>query len=360
MRRRPRWGRIAVPGAQTPSAPMNAATGGACPRVTVVIPSYNGETLLPGCLDALARQGYPSFRTVVVDNGSTDGSLGLLAARYPSVLVTPMGRNAGFAAAANAGIRRADTEFVSLLNNDTAADPGWLGALVAALDAYPAFAFCASKMVDFRDRRIIDSAGHCLASNGRSVPRAFLEEDRGRHDEPAEVFGACAGAALYRRSLFDRTGLFDERFVSYKEDVDLDFRAQLADLRCLYVPSAVCRHIGGATSGRRKSDLAVRLGTRNGIALFVKNMPAALLPRTLPRLLLDLAFQLAHQTLRGGQAVPLLRGLLGGAAMLPHALRERRRIQRRAAPDLPRLRRLLREGDEEVRRHRARCRRRGR
>ncbi len=259
----------------------------------------------------------------------------------------------------NAGIRRAETEFVSLLNNDTAADPGWLGALVGALDAHPAFAFCASKMVDFYDPRIIDSAGNCprleRALRPARVPRGGSRPLR-------QVCGGLRrvrGAALYRRSLFDRTGLFDERFVSYKEDVDLDFRAQLADLRCLYVPSAVCRHIGGATSGRRKSDLAVRLGTRNGIALFVKNMPAALLFRTVPRLLLDLAFQLAHQTLGGGQAVPLLRGLLGGAAMVPHALRERKRIQRRATPDLPRLRRLLREGDEEVKRHRARCRRGG-
>lgn len=338
---------------------MDAAPGGARPRVTVVIPTHNGERLLPGCLDALARQAGAPLCTIVVDNGSTDGSLRLLAERYRSVSVIPMGRNTGFAPAVNAGIRAAETEFVALLNNDTEADPGWLAGLVAALDGGPEFAFCASKMVDFRDRRIIDSAGNCYAANGRSIPRGFLEEDRGQYDSPAEVFGACAGAALYRRSLFDRVGLFDERFVSYKEDVDLDFRAQLAGLRCLYAPSAVCRHIGGATSGRRKSDFAVRLSTRNGIALFVKNMPAALLSRALPRLLFDLAFQLAQQTLKGRQALPLARGLFGAAALLPHALRERRKIQKGSAPDLDRLRRLLWEGDEEVKRYRARCRARG-
>lgn len=328
-------------------------------RVTVVIPTYNGEKLLPGCLDALARQRFASFRTVVVDNGSTDASCALLAGRYPSVTVIRMGRNTGFAPAVNAGIRAAETEFVALLNNDTEPLPEWLGALVAALDADPGAGFCASKMIDYRDGGIIDSAGDCYASNGRSVPRGFLDRDCVRYDSPAEVFGACAGAALYRRSLFDRVGLFDERFISYKEDVDLDFRAQLAGMRCLYVPSAVCRHIGGATSGRRKSDLAVRLSTRNGVALFFKNIPAPLLPRTLPKLLLDLVFQLGHQTLKGGQAIPLARGLLGAAAMMPHALRERRAIQRGARPDLDRLRRLLREGDEEVRRYRARCRARG-
>jgi GT2 family glycosyltransferase len=338
---------------------MDATRGGACPRVTVIIPTFNGEKLLPGCLDSLARQRYSPFRTVVVDNGSTDASSALLAGRYPAVAVIRMGRNTGFAPAVNAGIRRAETELVALLNNDTEAQPDWLAALVAALDADPGAAFCASKMIDFADRGVIDSAGNCYASNGRSVPRGFLSQDRGQYDAPAEVFGACAGAALYRRALFDRVGLFDERFVSYKEDVDLDFRAQLAGMRCLYAPSAVCRHIGGATSGRRKSDLAVRLSTRNGIALFFKNMPAALLPRTLPRLILDLAFQLGHQTLKGGQALPLLRGLFGAAALLPHALRERRRIGKGSKPDLDHLKRLLREGDEEVRRYRERCRARG-
>lgn len=338
---------------------MDATRGGARPRVTIIIPTYNGEKLLPGCLDALARQRFADFTTVVVDNGSTDSSRALLSERYPAVAVIPMGRNSGFAPAVNAGIRQSATELIALLNNDTEADPGWLGALVETLDRDPGAGFCASKMVDFTDRRIIDSAGDCFASNGRSVPRGFLAEDRGQYDVPEEVFGACAGAALYRRTLFDRVGLFDERFVSYKEDVDLDFRAQLAGFRCLYAPSAVCRHIGGATSGRRKSDLAVRLSTRNGVALFLKNMPASLLPLTLPKLLLDLVFQLGHQTLKGGRAVPLLRGLLGAAATLPYALRERGRIQRSVKPDLDRLGRLLREGDEEVRRYRARCRARG-
>jgi GT2 family glycosyltransferase len=338
---------------------MEITRGGAAPRVTVVIPTFNGEKFLPGCLDALARQRFVSFRVVVVDNGSTDSSLAILAERYPAVSVILMGRNTGFAPAVNAGIRGSDTELVALLNNDAEPSPEWLGELVSALDADPGAGFCASKMVDSRDPRTIESAGDCYASNGRSLPRGFLERDIGQYDTPAEVFGACAGAALYRRSLFDRVGLFDERLVSYKEDVDLDFRAWLAGIRCIYVPSAVCRHIGGATSGGRKSDLALRLGTRNGVILFFKNMPRPLLPRTLPRLLLDLSLQFGHQALKGGRAIPLARGILGAAAMMPHALRERRAIQGRAKPDIGRLRRLLREGDEEVRRHRARCRARG-
>jgi len=325
-------------------------------RVAIIVPNYNGEKLLPTCLNSLAGQRYRDFAIVAVDNGSTDGSLRLLGERYPHVAVTRFSRNRGFAAAVNDGIARAGSELIALLNNDTEAHPDWLGELVAALDRRPDVAFCASKMMDFTNRSIIDSAGNCYATNGRSLPRGFLAKDTGQYGKEEEIFGACAGAALYRRSLFEEIGLFDERLVSYKEDVDLDFRAQLRELRCLYVPGAVCYHVGGATSGRRKSDLAVRLSTRNSVTVFVKNMPARLLPRALPRLLSDLFFQLAYQIARGHQAWPFMRGLLGAVAHVPHAMGERRRIQSRARCDLAYLRGLLREGDAEVKRHRSRCR----
>jgi GT2 family glycosyltransferase len=328
----------------------------AAPRATVIIPNYNGEKVLPTCLNSLAGQRYRDFAVLVVDNGSTDGSVSLLQEKYPHVHLVQLGENKGFAAAVNAGIARAESELIALLNNDTEAHPEWLGELVAALDRRPDIAFCASRMIDFTDRSIIDSVGNCYAMNGRSIPRGFLEKDTGRYGKEEEVFGACAGAALYRRSLFEKIGLFDEPLVSYKEDVDLDFRAQLRSLRCLYVPGAICYHVGGATTGRRKSDIAVRLSTRNSVTVFVKNMPLRLLPRALPGLLFDLLFQLAYQVLRGRQALPLIRGLLGAVAHLPHAMSERRRIQASAQFDLEYLKRLLREGDAEVARYRKRCR----
>lgn len=328
----------------------------AAPRATIIIPNHNGEGVLPACLDSLEGQRYRDFAVSVVDNGSTDGSLRLLSERYPQVEVLQFGENRGFAAAVNAGIARAGSELVALLNNDTETHPDWLHELVAAVDRRPDAAFCASRMIDFTDRSVIDSAGNCYAMNGRSIPRGFLEKDTGRYGVEEEVFGACAGAALYRRSLFEKIGLFDERLVSYKEDVDLDFRAQLKGLRCLYVPGAICYHVGGATTGRRKSDVAVRLSTRNSVTVFVKNMPLRLLPRALPRLIFDQIFQLAYQILRGRQALPFMMGLLGAIAHLPYAVVERRRIQASAQFDLAHLRGLLREGDAEVARYRKRCR----
>jgi GT2 family glycosyltransferase len=325
-------------------------------RVAVIIPNYNGEKLLPACLDSLSGQSYQDFTTIVVDNGSTDGSVRLLEERYPSVKVIRLPGNLGFAAGVNAGIRESVGELVALLNNDTETHPDWLAELVKTIDERRDISFCASKMLDFKNRSIVDSAGNCYALNGRSIPRGFLDLDRGQYDEEGEVFGACAGAALYRRSLFEEIGLFDERFLSYKEDVDLDFRAHLRGLRCLYVPRAICYHIGGATTGRRKSNLAVRLSTRNSIITFVKNMPARFLPAALPLMLLDIIFQLGYQILKGRQAVPLMRGLLAAISSLPYALGERRRIQSGAHFDLQKLYVLLVEGGREVKNHRRRCR----
>lgn len=327
--------------------------------VTVVIPNYNGEKLLPTCLDSLRSQSFRDFSILVVDNGSTDGSLRLLEERYREVTVLRMLRNLGFAAAVNAGIRASAGELVALLNNDTEADGRWLGELVGALGRRGDISFCASKMLDFTNRSIIDSAGNCYALNGRSLPRGFMAEDRGQYEREEEVFGACAGAALYRRSLFEEIGLFDESFFSYKEDVDLDFRAQVRGFRCLYVPRAVCYHVGGATTGRRKSDLAVRLSTRNSVTTFIKNMPARFLPAALPRMFLDQIFQLGYQIVKDNQAVPFILGLIAAVGQVPYALGERARVQAQASCDIGRLNGLFREGTLEVKAYRRRCRERG-
>jgi len=325
-------------------------------RATIVIPNYNGAKLLSACLDSLSRQTFRDFGVLVVDNGSTDDSAALCERRSGELSLLRKDSNLGFAAAANEGIRNSDGELVALLNNDTETDPDWLLELVAALDRRSDIAFCASRMLDLSDRSLIDSAGNCYAFNGRSIPRGFLERDAGQYEKEEEVFGACAGAALYRRSLFDEIGVFDESFVSYKEDVDLDFRAQLRGFRCLYVPGAICYHVGGATSGRRRSDLAVRLSACNSIITFVKNMPGRFLPRALPRMLLDTLFQAGYQVVKGRQAGPLIKGICKAAGQIPYALGERRKIQASADFDPEHLYRLLMKGDAEVKLYRKRCR----
>jgi GT2 family glycosyltransferase len=240
-------------------------------NVDLVIPNFQGEQLLAPCLDAVLAQTLRPARILVVDDGSTDASAAVVA-RYPAVEWLPLGENRGFPTAVNAGIAASTAPLVALLNTDALAAPDWLAALVRALDADASLSLCASRML-FHDGTV-NAAGDGFDVRGRGgYNRGLHEPDGPRFDEPRIVFGACAGAALYRRSLFADIGLFDEAFRLSWEDVDIDLRAALAGHRCLYVPDAVVRHSQGASSG--ESRLA--LERRNKAWLALRGLPAPLL-----------------------------------------------------------------------------------
>lgn len=296
--------------------------------VAVVIPNWNGAALLPACLDALRCQTYPEFEIVVVDNGSADDSLAVLA-RYPEVRVLRFGRNRGFGAATNAGIRATAGRYVATLNNDAAPAAGWLAALVAAADADPTVGMCASQMVFAARPDRINSCGIALDRAGIAWDLLGGEPvgaDRGL----VEPFGACAGAALYSRAMLAAIGLFDERFFAYLEDVDLAWRARRAGWRCRYVPAAAVAHQHSATGGEGSARKRYLLG-RNKVWLLAKNYPGAGWWRWLP---LVLAYDVAAvgyalATRRDGAA---LRGRLAGLARLRWALGTRTADERRGAP----------------------------
>jgi GT2 family glycosyltransferase len=318
------------------------------PRVTVVIPNWNGERFLEICLGSLRAQTFGDFETVLVDNGSSDGSVAFVEENFPEVRLLRLPENLGFSAAANAGIRSSTTELVVLLNNDTEVDSGWLEALVRAADERPEAGFFASKLVDFRDRRLLDGAGDALRRSGLPYRLGHGEVDRGQFEREAFVFSACAAAALYRRSVFEEIGLFDEDFFSNCEDWDVGFRAQLAGYRCVYVPGSVVYHVGSASTGGQKSALNTRLGAQNGINVLVKNLPAALIGRSLPFILAGQISRLAITALSPGLLKAYLSGLVGAGRLLPTMLKKRREIQkRRRVPDNY-VMRLLRESSRHV------------
>jgi len=310
-------------------------------RATVVIPNWNGERLLDLCLRSLRNQSFQDFETVVVDNDSTDDSLGFLEREFPEVAVVSLEENKGFAAAVNSGIEASDTEFVVLLNNDTEQDERWLGELVEAADAHADASLFASKLVDFHDRRVLDGAGDAMRLSGLPYRLGHGERDRGQFDEPGYVFGACAAAALYRRSLFREVGHFDEDFVSYCEDGDLSFRAQLAGHRCFYVPGAVVYHMGSASTGGKRSPTATRLGTQNSLSLLVKNLPLSAVPHVLPFFVLGQLARFATAAATGSLQAHL-EGLLGARRHLSLMREKRAVIQKRKQLSDAEVRRLLR------------------
>jgi GT2 family glycosyltransferase len=316
-------------------------------RVTVVVPNWNGERFLDLCLSSLREQSFKDFDTVLVDNGSTDDSLTFVDRNFPEVRVLQLGENKGFSAAANAGIKASETEYVALLNNDTEVDPDWLEALVRAAESHPEAGLFASKLVNFYDRRLLDGAGDALRRGGLPYRIGHKELDRGQFDEPTFVFSACAAAALYRRALFEEVGLFDEDFFSNCEDADLSFRAQLFGYQCLYVPGSVVYHMVSASTGGKRSTTNTRLGTQNSVNLLIKNLPAALAWRFLPSLLAGQLSRLVVSTFSGVFRA-YLAGLAGAWRLLPRMRKKRKEIQtrRRASDDY--VRQLLRESSRQA------------
>jgi GT2 family glycosyltransferase len=298
-------------------------------RVAVLIPNWNGRELLTTLLPTLARQRYGDFKALVIDNGSTDGSVAYLEREWPEVEVIALPQNLGFAGAVNRGIVATRSEFVALLNNDIELDPDWLGELVAVFDAHPEAASATSKMINFYDRTLLDGAGDVLSWSGVCSRRGNGERDVGQYAVPEPVFSACGGAAIYRRSAFETVGLFDEDFFAYLEDVDWGFRAQLVGYACRYVPTSRAYHMAGATT-RQISDLEVYLCRRNQLALVLKNYPARSLLRHLPDLALD-QFVSFVLSVRDDYAGAQLRAWRDAVLRLPATLRKRRVVQRTRA-----------------------------
>jgi GT2 family glycosyltransferase len=290
------------------------------PTVSVVIPNWNGRRWLPGCLRSLSAQTLAAHEVIVVDNGSTDGSLAYLRAEHPQTTVLELGRNTGFAHAANCGLEAALGELVALINTDVVLEPDWLERMTTSVGADPGAASAACKMLQLDDPGQVYDAGDVLRRDGACEQRGRFGSDDGRWDVPGEVFGACAGAALYRREAVTAIGGFDERYFAYLEDVDLALRLRLAGWRCLYEP-VVAGHAGAGSSPRLPGGLE-HLVTRNTVVLVAKAFPMRWLPLVAYRQA-GWAWHARRERRLGAH----VRALAAGLAMIPAVLGERGRLR---------------------------------
>jgi GT2 family glycosyltransferase len=302
----------------------------AVPEVSVIVVNWNGKHLLHGCFSSLRCQTFRDFEVILVDNGSSDGSVPWVAAHYPEVRIVALETNQGFCGGNNAGIRAARGTYVALLNNDTEVETDWLSELVRHVQGDETIGACDSKILYFDRRDTIWSTGGTYTIAGTANFRGQGRKDT-EFAERADVFTAVACSAIYPRRVLDEVGWFDEDFFAGYEDVDWSFRARLRGYRIVNVPSSRVYHKVSATH-QYNSPVYVYHGQRNVTAVFVKNMPAALLLRYGGLHLLYALGSLVYFA-RIGHASAFLKGKRDALRQWRALWRKRREVQhaRRAA-----------------------------
>lgn len=300
--------------------------------IYIVIPNYNGLRHLKDCFDSLRNQSYKEFKIILVDNNSMDDSIDYTNQNYPEIITLKLSTNTGFAKAVNAGIKYAlkdgSVKYIVLLNNDIECDINFIAELKKGIEENDCGS-CASKMFNFYDRKVIDDTGDFIKRKGSPFARGHAELDKGQYDKPEYIFGACAGAAIYKREIFEKVGLFDEDFFAYYEDIDFDFRMQLAGFKCYYNPLAVCYHKRGATT-RDKIGFETMLCEKNLVAVRLKNYPFSLLVKYGPYFFLA-RFRRYYFFYRDYSFKVLKSAVVGyfkGLKEIPKSLRKRKKIQR--------------------------------
>jgi GT2 family glycosyltransferase len=251
--------------------------------LTVIVPNYNGKKFLKNCFESIEKQNN-ILEVVIIDNGSDDGSVEFIKENYPEYILIENRENLGFSKAVNQGIKRSNAEYCFLLNNDVELESDCTTNLLKCIEKDENIFAVASKMVQFKDRNMLDDAGDEYTILGWTKKVGEGKSSK-LYTHNREIFSACAGAALYRKKIFEVVGYFDENFFAYMEDVDLGYRAKIYGFKSVYCSDAVVYHHVSATSGSRYNAFKIRLAARNNIYVAYKNMPW-------PQLLLNLIFLL--------------------------------------------------------------------
>lgn len=257
--------------------------------VSVIIPNYNGENFIANCLDSMMVQSFSEFghmEIIVVDDCSTDASVEIIKT-YKNITLLENSVNSGFDKSVNQGILASRGKYCLLLNNDVVADSDFVRYLYLHIDDSPKVFSVSSKMVRFYERDKLDDTGDLYNILGWGYKRGDGQSVEA-HNKPTAIFSTCAGAGIYRRSILNEIGLFDETFFAYMEDVDISYRALINGYKNRYEPKAICYHIGSATTadGQKYSPFKVQISARNNIYVAYKNMPFLQLLLNSPFLLL--------------------------------------------------------------------------
>jgi len=333
------------------------------PDISIVVVNWNRCDYLRACLASLAAQRGVDFETIVVDNGSSDGSAEMARSEF-GVHVIANAANLGFCAANNQAFAAARGRFIALLNNDAEAAPDFLANLRRAFDTAPDIGMAAAKVLVWEDpRRIdrIDKVGHLIYPDGQNRGRGTGEIDRGQYDREEECLWPDGSAGMYRKAMLEAIGGFDEDFFMFADDAELGLRARIAGWHCLYMPGAVVRHHRGGSIDAGSIE-RIFLIERNRVLLAAKLFPWSLLVLNPYYFALRLAGGVVAAAGGKGEmarfpglanklrlAWTILRADLAALRLLPRMLRKRRDVRRIARLTPAQIRRLILENRIPVR-----------
>jgi GT2 family glycosyltransferase len=239
--------------------------------ISIIIPNYNGLEMLKQCLKSLDESILKPTEIIIVDNGSSDHSVEWVSENYPNIICIVNENNKGFSPAVNQGIAISKYKYVILLNNDVVVKNTWLQHLIDIAETNENIFSVSSKMLQYYNPDLIDDAGDSYTILGWAYKRGDGTCAETNYNKTDNIFSACAGAALYRRSILNEIGYFDENFFAYLEDVDLGFRALNAGYTNIFCSNAIVYHIGSATSGSKYNTFKIALTARNSVWLMYKN-----------------------------------------------------------------------------------------
>lgn len=274
------------------------------PRVSVVIPNYNGIDYLENCVESLLKQDVCNFEIIIVDDCSKDDSFEQTYEKYkdktgaPEIRFIKRTTNGGFCKSVNDGIKHSKAEYVLLLNNDTEVDVSFVKNMYKAIKDKKHVFSVSAKMVSLHNKNIIDDTGdlYCLLGWAFTPSK---DKDVAHYNKKAKVFAGCGGACIYRKDVFDKIGLFDENHFAYLEDIDIGYRSKLYGYENMYEPTAICYHAGSAVTGSRHNDFKVSISARNNLYLIYKNMPTWQIVLNFPWLVAGTLIKIVYFTKKG-------------------------------------------------------------
>ncbi|MCX5806885.1 MAG: glycosyltransferase family 2 protein [Proteobacteria bacterium] len=301
------------------------------PMVSIIVINYNGNDITIKCLQGIQKQTFKDFEIIIVDNYSTDNSLTYIKNFVTTeklnekTKIIPLLKNSGFSGGNLEGLKYAEGKYIALLNNDTEPDKKWLFELIGAMENNSDIGICASKLIR-NNENFIDSAGdgYSTALKGFKLGEGNKEDS---YISKEFIFGACAGAALYRKKMLEETGFFDEDFFLIYEDTDLNFRAQIAGWKVLFVPTAVVYHKVRSSIGIM-SDTAIYYSLRNSELVRIKNVPPGVFLRCFPEFLINIFAEFLYFVVKHKKLKIYFKAKMDALIIFPEMLKKRKVIMK--------------------------------